>query len=150
MPKSERKKRNDVGKMVVERQTKSLLPYFYSTSKRSNTDKQLAEKQVIGTAKEIAEASNMSYATYKRLCSKMREVETEEEKLDILESNLTIKGLKGLIKLVNLSKNDVLRERQRKRRALSAREKSKAESDLAKQKLYKGKLDEMDKEWGEW
>lgn len=148
--KKERKKRKDAGKMVVERQVKSLLPYFYASTLKSNTDRQLAEKQIIGTAKEIAESANMSYATYKRLCAKIREAETEDEKLDILENNLTIKGLKGLVKLVNLSKTDVVRERQRKRRALSARERSKAESDLAKKTLYEGKLAEMDKEWGEW
>ncbi|WP_283548118.1 hypothetical protein [Ligilactobacillus salivarius] len=56
-----------------------------------SSDKKLITKMRIGTNKEIADALNMSESSYKRLCRKLRDMD-EDEQLELLESELTIKG----------------------------------------------------------
>lgn len=141
-----RKTRKDKGVMVVDKQARSLLPYFYSTKQMDSSDKKLINKMRIGTNKEIADALNMSESSYKRLCRKLRDMD-EDEQLELLESELTIKGLKGLLKLVK-ERKEILKSGDvpTKRRRTVTKKTSKDE----RIELYESKEDELEKEWQEW
>lgn len=141
-----RKTRKDKGVMVVDKQARSLLPYFYSTKQMDSSDKKLITKMRIGTNKEIADALNMSESSYKRLCRKLRDMD-EDEQLELLESELTIKGLKGLLKLVK-ERKEILKSGDvpTKRRRTVTKKTSKDE----RIELYESKKDELEKEWQEW
>ena len=141
-----RKTRKDKGVMVVDKQARSLLPYFYSTKMMDRSDKKLITKMRIGTNKEIADALNMSESSYKRLCRKLRDMD-EDEQLELLESELTIKGLKGLLKLVK-ERKEILKSGDvpTKRRRTVTKKTSKDE----RIELYEAKKDELEKEWQEW
>lgn len=141
-----RKTRKDKGVMVVDKQARSLLPYFYSPKQMDSSDKKLITKMRIGTNKEIADALNMSESSYKRLCRKLRDMD-EDEQLELLESELTIKGLKGLLKLVK-ERKEILKSGDvpTKRRRTVTKKTSKDE----RIELYEAKKDELEKEWQEW
>ena len=67
-----RKTRRDKGIMTVDKQARSLLPYFYRPRETNKGDAKAIAKSRIGTNKEFAEALGISPETYKRLCIKLR------------------------------------------------------------------------------
>ncbi|WHS07123.1 hypothetical protein O2U05_00705 (plasmid) [Ligilactobacillus salivarius] len=71
----------------------------------------------------------------------------EDEQLELLESELTIKGLKGLLKLVK-ERKEILKSGDvpTKRRRTVTKKTSKDE----RIELYESKKDELEKEWQEW
>lgn len=157
---AERKKqktRKDKGVMVVDKQTRSLLPYFHSTSGKNQAvkDKKLTKRMSIATSQEFAEAMGISKRKFLYLVSELKECADDNERLDLLESELTVKGLKNMLKLVKTRKKQLKDgTAPRKRRAISPQTKSKLENDAKKAKTYAQKTDEIAEEmnagWGEW
>lgn len=142
-----RKTRRDKGIMTVDKQARSLLPYFYRPRETNKGDAKAIAKSRIGTNKEFAIALGISLETYKRLCIKLREIEDENKKLSFLEENMTISGLKGMLKLVKTRKEEL---KQSGRISRKPRVTKKAKLDQEKAGMYAKKKLDMQARWDEW
>ncbi len=131
-----------------------LLPFFYQ-AKASETDKsqdeQLAYKASVGTIAELAKSADMSVSVYKRLSRRISDLEAPEDKIKELESVLTVKGLRGMVKFVNGRLEAIRRgELPDRKKKLSKQSINKAKRDREKRELYAQKKDEFNSDWDDW
>ena len=142
-----RKTRRDKGIMTVDKQARSLLPYFYRPREANKGDAKAIAKSRIGTNKEFSEALGVSPETYKRLCIKLREIEGENDKLKFFFFFLTISGLKGMLKLVKTRKEELKRSGRISRKP---RVTKKVKLDQEKAEMYAKKKKDMQARWDDW